>query len=68
VRVVVQSMERDMANFRERFDQVDWRFDLADQRLAEVMKQVEQRLTVRLGSFMAVAVAVTATLVTLLRG
>ena len=109
VRVVVQSMERDMAlfatqsqfgsldqhsagrfdllraemdTFRERFEQidrrfeqidrrfeqVDKRFDLLDKHLTEAMQHIEQRLTVRLGSFLAVSTAVTATLVILLRG
>jgi len=109
VRVVVQSMERDMAlfatqsqfgsldqhsagrfdllraemdTFRERFEQidrrfeqidrrfeqVDKRFDLVDKHLTEAMQHIEQRLTVRLGSFLAVSTAVTATLVILLRG
>jgi tetrahydromethanopterin S-methyltransferase subunit G len=109
VRVVVQSMERDMAlfatqsqfesldqhsagrfhllhaemnAFRERFEQidrrfeqidrrfeqVDKRFDLVDKHLTEAMQHIEQRLTVRLGSFLAVSTAVTATLVILLRG
>ena len=50
----------------KRFDEVDRRFDLIEQRLAEAMQHIEQRLTVRLGSFLAVAVAVTVSLVKLL--
>jgi DNA anti-recombination protein RmuC len=52
----------------KRFEQIDKRFDLADKRLTEAMQHIEQRLTVRLGSFLAVSTAVTATLVVLLRG
>jgi predicted nuclease with TOPRIM domain len=52
----------------KRFEQIDRRFDLADKRLTEAMHHIEQRLTVRLGSFLAVSTAVTATLVVLLRG
>jgi chromosome segregation ATPase len=62
-----------------RFEQVDQRFDeltttmtarfnLADARIAAMQQQIEQRLTIRLGAFMVVAVATTATLVTLLHG
>ena len=75
-------LRAEMDTFRERFDQVsqrfeqmdqrfaqvDRRFDWADQRLTEAMQHIEQRLTVRLGSFLAVSTAVTATLVVLLRG
>ena len=52
----------------QRFEQVDKRFDLVDKHLTEAMQHIEQRLTVRLGSFLAVSTAVTATLVILLRG
>ena len=109
IRVVVQSMERDMALYatqsqftvldqysgsrfellraelaalREqigqmnlRFEQVDKRFDLIDRRfdamragLDESLRGIEQRLIVRLGSFLGVAVAVTAVIVQLLSG
>ncbi|MFT3906187.1 MAG: hypothetical protein QM718_07790 [Steroidobacteraceae bacterium] len=59
----------------QRFEQVDRRFDRLDSRLGQLHvemlameRRIEQRLTIRMGSFLAVAVAVTATLVTLLRG
>jgi septal ring factor EnvC (AmiA/AmiB activator) len=63
----------------KRFEQVDKRFDemtgymtarfnLADERMATMQQQIEQRLTIRLGAFMAVATATLATLMTLLRG
>ena len=70
----------------KRFEQVDKRFDQVDMRFAEVMaymtarfdlqdarmitmqQQIEQRLTIRLGAFMGVAIATVATLMTLLRG
>jgi tetrahydromethanopterin S-methyltransferase subunit G len=127
IRVVVQSMERDMAlyatqsqfasldqhsgsrfdllraeiaAFRERFEQIDKRFEQVDRRFEHVDKRldhldqqmetrfrqvdrrfddfsrkldeslhaVEQRLMVRLGSFLAVAVGVTAGLLKLLGG
>ena len=63
----------------KRFDQVDARFsellsymterfNLADARSATMQQQIEQRLTIRLGAFMGIAVATVATLVTLLHG
>ena len=58
-----------------RFEQVDKRFDLIDRRfdamrvgLDESLRAIEQRLIVRLGSFLGVAVAVTAVVVKLLGG
>ena len=58
-----------------RFEQVDKRFDLIDRRfdamragLDESLRGIEQRLIVRLGSFLGVAVAVTAVIVQLLSG
>ena len=62
----------------KRFDQVDARFselkayltarfNLADTRSATMQQQIEQRLTIRLGTFMGIAIATVATLVTLLR-
>jgi hypothetical protein len=54
-------LRAEMDTFRERFD-------LVDKHLTEAMQHIEQRLTVRLGSFLAVSTAVTATLVILLRG
>ena len=58
-----------------RFEQVDKRFDLIDRRfdamrvgLDESLRAIEQRLIVRLGSFLGVAVAVTAGVVKLLGG
>ncbi len=59
----------------KRFEQVDKRFDLIDRRfdamragLDESLRGIEQRLIVRLGSFLGVAVAVTAVIVRLLSG
>ena len=58
-----------------RFEQVDKRFDLIDRRfdamrvgLDESLRAIEQRLIVRRGSFLGVAVAVTAVVVKLLGG
>jgi septal ring factor EnvC (AmiA/AmiB activator) len=47
---------------------VDARFEGMETRLKTMQQQIEQRLTIRLGAFMVVAVATTATLVTLLHG
>jgi len=63
-----EQVNRRFEQMDQRFVQVDRRFDLADKRLTEAMQHIEQRLTVRLGSFLAVSTAVTATLVVLLRG
>jgi hypothetical protein len=80
VRVVIQSMERDLAMFAThsqfsaldqqataRFDLVDVRLATMQQQIATMQQQIEQRLTIRLGALLAVAVATTAALVTLLR-
>jgi septal ring factor EnvC (AmiA/AmiB activator) len=63
-----EQVDKRFEQIDKRFEQIDKRFDLADKRLTEAMQHIEQRLTVRLGSFLAVSTAVTATLVVLLRG
>ncbi|MGB8693041.1 MAG: hypothetical protein WCD08_05980 [Steroidobacteraceae bacterium] len=63
-----EQIDRRFEQIDRRFEQVDRRFDLLDKHLTEAMQHIEQRLTVRLGSFLAVSTAVTATLVILLRG
>ena len=63
-----EQMDKRFEQVDQRFEQMDRRFDLVDKRLTEAMHHIEQRLTVRLGSFLAVSTAVTATLVVLLRG
>ena len=63
-----EQIDRRFEQIDQRFEQVDKRFDLVDKHLTEAMQHIEQRLTVRLGSFLAVSTAVTATLVILLRG
>jgi hypothetical protein len=49
-------------------DYMTARFNLADERMATMQQQIEQRLTIRLGAFMAIATVTLATLMTLLRG
>ena len=70
-----EPLERRFEQVDKRFEQVDKRFDLVDRRfdtlrreINESLQAIEQRLIVRLGSFMAVAVVVTAGLVKLLSG
>jgi len=59
----------------KRFEQVDKRFDLVDERFRLLQREMlameqrlEHRLTIKLGSFLVVAIGVTATVVHLLRG
>jgi tetrahydromethanopterin S-methyltransferase subunit G len=52
----------------QRFQLVDRRFDELNRKLDSALHEMEQRLMVRMGSFLAVAVGVTAGLVTLLAG
>ena len=74
-----EPVDRRFEQVGKRFDQVDARFselmsymterfNLADARSATMQQQIEQRLTIRLGAFMGIAVATVATLVTLLHG
>ncbi len=56
------------ARFSELMSYMTERFNLADARSVTMQQQIEQRLTIRLGAFMGIAVATVATLVTLLRG
>ena len=63
-----EQIDRRFEQVDQRFEQVDKRFDLVDKHLTEAMQHIEQRLTVRLGSFLAVSTAVTAALLILLRG
>ena len=74
-----EQMDRRFEQVDKRFEQVDARFselmsymterfNLADARSVTMQQQIEQRLTIRLGAFMGIAVATVATLVTLLRG
>ncbi len=70
-----EQIERRFEQVDKRFEQVDKRFDLIDRRfdamragLDESLRGIEQRLIVRLGSFLGVAVAVTAVIVQLLSG
>ncbi|MFO1400574.1 MAG: hypothetical protein U1F06_03100 [Steroidobacteraceae bacterium] len=68
-----EQVEKRFEQIEKRFEQIDKRFDLVDRRLDAMQRQItdsmqaiEQRLIVRLGSFLAVAVAVTAGVVKLL--
>lgn len=70
-----EQMDKRFEQIDKRFEQVDKRFDLVDGRfdamrreISESLQAIEQRLIVRLGSFMAVAVVVTVGLVKLLSG
>ena len=70
-----EQVEKRFEQIDRRFEQVDKRFDLIDRRfdamrvgLDESLRAIEQRLIVRLGSFLGVAVAVTAVIVQLLSG
>ena len=70
-----EQVEKRFEQVDRRFEQVDKRFDLIDRRfdamrvgLDESLRAIEQRLIVRLGSFLGVAVAVTAGVVKLLGG
>ena len=70
-----EQVEKRFEQIDRRFEQVDKRFDLIDRRfdamrvgLDESLRAIEQRLIVRLGSFLGVAVAVTAVVVKLLGG
>ena len=70
-----EQVEKRFEQIDRRFEQVDKRFDLIDRRfdamrvgLDESLRGIEQRLIVRLGSFLGVAVAVTAVVVKLLGG
>ncbi len=84
-----EQVDRRFEQIDKRFEQIDKRFDLIDKRFEQVddrfdqvrqqfarlqtelgtsLHQVEQRLIVRLGSFLAVAVGVTVALVKLLVG
>jgi septal ring factor EnvC (AmiA/AmiB activator) len=70
-----EQVEKRFEQIDKRFEQVDKRFDLIDRRfdamrvgLDESLRAIEQRLIVRLGSFLGVAVAVTAVVVKLLAG
>ena len=70
-----EQVDKRFEQIDKRFEQVDKRFDLVDRRfdtlrreINESLQAIEQRLIVRLGSFMAVAVVVTAGLVKLLSG
>jgi septal ring factor EnvC (AmiA/AmiB activator) len=54
--------------FEEMASYMNARFDVLDTRMATMQQQIEQRLTIRLGAFMAIATATLATLMTLLRG
>ena len=56
------------ARFSELMSYMTERFNLADARSATMQQQIEQRLTIRLGAFMGIAIATVATLVTLLHG
>lgn len=70
-----EQIARQFAEVDNRFEQIDKRFDHVDQRLellrTEMLtmeRRIEIKLTVRMGAFVAVAVGVTATIVTLLHG
>ena len=70
-----EQVEKRFEQIDRRFEQVDKRFDLIDRRfdamrvgLDESLRAIEQRLIVRLGSFLGVAVAVTAVVVKLRGG
>ena len=78
IRQQFADVDRRFEQVDKRFDQVDARFseltayltarfNLADTRSATMQQQIEQRLTIRLGTFMGIAIATVATLVTLLR-
>ena len=75
LREQIGQMSQRFEQVDRRFEQVDKRFDLIDRRfdamrvgLDESLRAIEQRLIVRLGSFLGVAVAVTAVVVKLLGG
>jgi len=77
-----EQVDRRFAEIERRFQQIDQRFEVVDERFALLQQRIdaldhklegalramEQRLIVRLGSFLAVAVGVTAGLVKLLGG
>ncbi len=70
-----EQVDRRFEQVDKRFEQVDRRFDQMDQRFDLMLKEmlamerrIEQRLTLRMGAFLAVSVTVTATLVKLLSG
>jgi uncharacterized protein (DUF3084 family) len=70
-----EQIEKRFEQIDKRFEQIDKRFDLIDGRfdamqrgINDSLQTIEQRLIVRLGSFLAVAVVVTAGLLKLLSG
>lgn len=63
-----EQMDKRFEQIDKRFDLVDGRFDAMRREISESLQAIEQRLIVRLGSFMAVAVVVTVGLVKLLSG
>ena len=78
IRQQFADVDRRFEEVNQRFEQVDKRFaesmaymtarfDLVDARMITMQQQIEQRLTIRLGTFMGIAIATVATLMTLLR-
>lgn len=63
-----EQMERRFEQIDKRFDLIDGRFDAMQREINDSLQAIEQRLIVRLGSFLAVAVVVTAGLLKLLSG
>lgn len=63
-----EQVDKRFEHIDRRFDQVDGRFNRLQVDMRAMEQRIEQRLTIRMGAFLAVSTAVTATLVTLLRG
>jgi len=62
-----EQVDKRFEQLDKRFDQVDRRFDVLSKEVLAMEQRLENRLTIKLGAFMVIAIGATATIVNLLR-